>query len=168
MVSSKLNIFIVDNNKLMDISLKHFLENRFRENLNISLFYDGESCLAKVDKNTNVVILGYFLDGENKNAKNGLEILKAIKKINPKTEVIMFTSNEDVAVAIKAFRAGAADYVIKGENAWERIYSMIKKIITEPIRIMVREFRISKFLLLFLLTFLGMAAIIFWILKTFR
>ena len=137
MEAEKLNIFIVDDNKLMDISLKHYLENRFGASVNISVFYDGKSCLEKIDQNTHFVILDYFLDSENKNAVNGLEILKAIKKINPKTEVIMFTCNEDVGEAIKSFREGATAYVVKGYKAWERIVSLINKAITNPIRKLV-------------------------------
>src|SRR4051812_4884795 len=114
--TQKLNIFIVDDNKLMDILLKQYLERKFGPNINISVFYDGESCLAKVDKNTNIVILDYFLDSINKYAKNGLEILRSIKKINPKTEVIMLSSNEDKSLANESFREGATEYIVKNSE----------------------------------------------------
>lgn len=127
METQKSNIFIVDDNKLMDISLKHYLEEEFGESVTISIFYDGKSCLEKIDNNTNFVILDYFLDSKNKNAVTGLEVLKEIKKINPQTEVIMFTCNEDIENATKSYRAGATDYVVKGYKAWERIVSLIKK-----------------------------------------
>lgn len=140
MTTQRLNVFIVDDNKLTDISLKKYFENRFGPKVNTSIFYDGESCLEKVGHNTHIVILDYFLNGENKNAKNGIEILKAIKNINPKTEVIMFTRNEDVAVTIESFREGATDFVLKGDKALDKLISLISKIFTEPIRIRVKEF----------------------------
>ena len=167
MATPGLNIFIVDDNKLTVVALKQYLENRLGANVNISAYYDGESCLDKVDKNTHIVILDYFLDGENKNAKNGLEILKAVKKINPKTKVIMFSSNEDIVVAIESFRHGATDYVIKDDKAWDKLISLIHRHITEPVRIMVREFGVPKFLVLFLFVFIGMATIIYCVLKLF-
>ena len=165
MTTAKLNIFIVDDNKLLVISLKKYLENRFGSGINISTFYDGESCLASINENTHIVILDYFLDSENRNAKNGVEILKEIKKRNPKIEVIMLSRNEDVAVAIESFRSGAADYVVKGDNSLDKIISLINRTITEPIRNMVREFGVPKFLFFFFLVFIGMAAFVFWILK---
>lgn len=167
MKNPKLNIFIVDDNRLLVISLKKYLENRFGSGINISTFYDGESCLKNIDKNTNIVILDYFLNGDNSYAKNGIEILKEIKARNPKTKVIMLSRNEDVAVAVESFREGASEYVIKGDNSLNKLISLINRTITEPIRIMVREFGVPKFLTLFLFVFIGMATAIYWIMKFF-
>jgi two-component system OmpR family response regulator len=150
-----INIFLVDDNRLTVTDLKHFLNNRFGTDLNISVFNDGESCLKKIDKETHIVILDYFLDG-----KNGLEVLKLIKEINPKTEVIMLSSNEDIVLAIDTFRNGATDYVIKGNGSLKKISKLVYHIITEPIRILVREFGISKYMAIFLLTFVSMGAIV--------
>lgn len=160
MEAQGMNLFIVDDDKLIVSTLKHYLQNRFGSSLRISTFNDGESCLDKVDEKTNIVILDYFLDG-----KDGLEVLKSIKAINPKTEVIMFSSNEDVAVAIETFRAGAKDYVVKGVGALRRIAQLVNYIITEPIRIMVREFGVTKYTAIFLLTFIAMGILVFFILK---
>jgi DNA-binding NtrC family response regulator len=163
METQGLNLFIVDDNKLLVADLKYYLQNRFGNGLLISTFYDGESCLKNIDKDTHVVILDYFLDG-----KNGIEILKEIKGINPKTEVIMLSGNEDIAVAIETFRNGAKDYVIKGMGSWNKIAKVLFKIITEPIRLIVREFRISKYMAIFLLTFVTMGAVVFFVLHSMK
>lgn len=159
MEAQGINLFIVDDNKLMVTDLKHYLEKRFGVSVQISTFNDGESCLAKVDKYTHIVILDYFLSG-----KNGLEILKSIKAINPKTEVIMLSGNENIAMAIETFRAGAKDYVLKGQGSWKKISKLVSHIITEPIRIMVKEFGVSKFTAIFLLTFITMGIVVFFVL----
>lgn len=151
MENKGMNLFIVDDNKLLATDLKHFLHNRFGTDINISIFNDGISCLKKIDKDTHIVILDYTMDGIN-----GLEVLKSIKEINPKTEVIMLSGNEDMAVAIQTFRSGAKDYVIKGQGSWKKITKLVQTIVMEPIRIMVREFGISKFVAIFLLTFVTM------------
>lgn len=163
MKAQGINIFLVDDNRLMVTDLKHFLSNRFGTDLNISVFNDGESCIAKIDKDTHIVILDYFLDG-----KNGLEVLKLIKEINPKTEVIMLSSNEDIVLAIDTFRNGATDYVIKGDGALKKISKLVYRIITEPIRIIVREFGVSKYMAIFLLTFVSMGVIVLSVLHSFK
>ena len=155
-----MNLFIVDDNKLMVTGLTKYLDDRFGKSLNISTFYTGESCLEKIDKNTKFVILDYFLGG-----KNGNEILKSIKSINPKTEVIMLTSNEDVGTAIESFRCGASDYLIKNNKVWKEIIPHVNRVITEPIRKMAREYGFSKFTAIFLTTFIVMGAIVFFVLK---
>ena len=149
-----INLFIVDDSKLQATDLKYFLHNRFGEDINISTFNDGISCLQKIDKDTHIVILDYTMEGIN-----GLEVLKAIKEINPKTEVIMLSGNEDMAIAIQTFRSGAKDYVIKGQGSWKKISKLVQAIVMEPIRIMVREFGISKFVAIFLLTFFIMGVV---------
>jgi DNA-binding NtrC family response regulator len=150
------NIFIVDENQSMLSSLKQYLQNRFGKSVHISTFTDSESCLKKVDKRLNIVILDDFLKGDK-----GLETLKSIKAINPETEVIMLSKKEDVARAIESFKAGATDYVVKGSNSWKRLSKIVNFIITAPIRAMEREFSISKFLAIFLLAFatLGIVAL---------
>lgn len=158
-----LNLFIVDDNKAMVMGLQQYLQNRFGLGLRISTFFDGESCLEKVDQETDIVILDYFLGG-----KNGLEILKLIKTINPKTEVIMLSANEDMALAIETFKAGAKDYVIKGPSSWKKITKLVNHIITEPIRILVREFGVSKYMAVFLLTFIFVGFVVLGVLYTIK
>lgn len=161
METQKINLFIVDDNKSMVAALKQFLLNKFGANINITTFYDGESCLEKINQYTDMVILDHYLNG-----KNGLEVLKEIKEINPKTEVIMLSSNEDIALAIQSFRSGAKDYVIKGPSSWKKLTKLVSHVISEPIRIIVREFGVSKFMAIFLLTFLTMGAVVFFVLQS--
>ncbi len=151
MNSNNHRLFIIDDNQLLVADLRIYLESVFGETLTISTFNSGESALAKVDNETHIVILDYDLPGEN-----GNEILKSIKAINPKTEVIMLTTNEDIKTAIDAFRNGAADYVIKGAKAEKKIQSLIYRILTYPIHLLTREFKVSKYVAIFILTFISM------------
>lgn len=155
MENQEINLFIVDDDKFTVTALKHYLQNRFKFGVKVSTFYDGESCLKKVDKKTDIVILDYFMEG-----KNGLETLKAIKMINPKTEVVMLSSNEDMSLAVETFRVGATDYVIKGKGSSEKIIGLVNYIITKPLRFIVREFGVSKIVAIFLLTFAMMAVVV--------
>ena len=133
------NIFIVDDNKLMVSTLEKYLQGKFGDNVNITTFNDGESCLKQVTKDLHIVILDYFMKG-----KNGLQILQSIKATNPKTEVIMLSGNENMALAIESFRAGAKDYVVKDGDSWNRITKVLNHIITKPIRFIVKGFNSSK------------------------
>jgi DNA-binding NarL/FixJ family response regulator len=150
------NLFIVDDNALALMGLRNYLQTRFGPHMNIFTFLTGAKALEKVDKDTGIVILDYYLENEN-----GNEVLKSIKQINPSTEVIMLTSNEEIGVAIESFRKGANDFVIKGDKAWKRIGSSVNKIITYPYRMLVKEFGVHKFLAIFLLTFATMGLAVY-------
>lgn len=158
--TQKLNLFIVDDDTSMVIALKNYLNNKFGSALKISTFYDGESCLKKIDDQTHIVLLDYFLNG-----KNGLEVLNDIKSINPKTEVIMLSSHEDIATAIESFRKGARDYIVKGKGSWQKVLFRVNRIVASPIKAWVREFGIVKFTIIFFITFLLMAALVIWALR---
>ncbi|WP_317897923.1 response regulator [Aurantibacillus circumpalustris] len=154
------NLFIVDASVITANNLKNYLQNRFGTSFYITAFNDGETCLKEINSSTDFVIMDYALKG-----KNGLQILKEIKAINPKTEVIMLSANKDIAVAIESFRNGATDYVVKGKGSAKRIKDKIYHLLTAPIRILVKEFGVSKFMAAFLTTFVSMGIIVFVVMK---
>jgi CheY-like chemotaxis protein len=52
---------------------------------------------------------------------NGLDVLRRIKEINPRTDVVMLTAVEDETVKQKCFEAGAINYIIKDPDGLERL-----------------------------------------------
>jgi DNA-binding NtrC family response regulator len=152
------NIFIIDNDNSSSNLLKQHLNEKFGATINISTFSSGQSALEKLDKYTSIVILDYDLKGEN-----GNDVLKSIKEINSKTEIIMLSSNDGITITIESFRKGAIDYVIKGKKAEKKITHIVYDIIAYPIRYIVREFGVSKLLLL---TFVIMGVIVIYSLIT--
>ncbi len=160
MVPQTLNLFIVDDDPLASMGLRQHLTNRFGSELNISTFLTGKSALEKISSDVNMVILDVMLPGEN-----GNDILKSIKEISPDTKVIMFSSQFEMEVAIRSFRSGASDYVIKGHKSGKKISSLVLHALTYPLRVMVQEFGINKYVAMFLLTFTAIGAGVFLTLR---
>jgi hypothetical protein len=92
MRTTDLNVFIVAENALLVNGLKHYLREKFGLSLNISCFYDFKSCLKNVKADTDVVIVDFFLDG-----KKSTDVLRSVKLINPGTQGILHTCDEEVA-----------------------------------------------------------------------
>ena len=80
----------------------------------------------------------------------------------------MLSSNESIVLAIESFREGARDFVIKKPGSWQKVTRLVNYIITEPIRYMVREFGVSKFVAIFLLTFVTMGVVVSAVLFAMR
>ncbi len=150
------NLFIVENNPLDLNRLVSYLEKRFSNTLTISTFVDGETALKSIDKNTTIVILDYDLKDQQ-----GDVLLKEINKINPKTEVIILSSDEGIGTAIDAFRKGANNYVIKSESHTRILYGLVLKVLNYPVRILVERFKISKILAIFLTYFVFIGIIVY-------
>jgi len=155
MQTQGLNLFIVDDNKSLVTALKQYLHRKFGFSLKISTFNDGESCLQNVNKDTHIVILDHQMEG-----KNGIEVLKSIKTINPKTEVIMLSGSTDFDVAVQSFKAGATDYVVKGPRSWHKVTGLVYRMLTAPIKMISKEFGVSKYMAIFLLTFITMGIVV--------
>lgn len=159
MESKKINLFIVDDDKSMVAALKQYLNKKFGDAIKISTFYNGDSCLQNINDQTDVVLLDYFLNG-----KNGVEVLKEIKAINPKTNVIMLSSHEDIGTAIESFQKGAIDYIVKGRNSWQKIRSVINRIAVKRYTL-INDLKNSKLLVIFFIIALVITVVIIW--KTF-
>lgn len=148
MTNKGMNLFIVDSNKQQADQLENALYNRFGTSLNISTYYTGEICLKKVDQSTQFVILSYFFSGAN-----GNEILKSIKAINPKTEVIMLSSNDEIITMVESYRQGATDYIVRDDMAWRKIVPHIYRKVSEPIRRLGKEYGPLAYIAMFLIAF---------------
>lgn len=158
MRSSKLNVFIVDDDSSTVTLVRNHLHKRFGRGLNISTYEDGESCLENMDEHTHVIILDYYLNG-----KNGLDILQKIKTKNSTTEVIMLSGNEDLVAAIESLKRGARDYVIKDSESIKRISTLVNRM-SESFRA-AREPRYPGYRTFLLLTLTTMAIILTVIFK---
>ncbi|CAN5363418.1 hypothetical protein BH09BAC5_BH09BAC5_21640 [soil metagenome] len=157
MENSALNVFIVDDSKMMVGALKKYLSTQFGSTINVSEFYDGESCIKHIEEYPNVVILDYFLDTKQSHKKNGLEILKIIKVKSPATEVIMLTSNDNVFAKEEAMQSGASGYIIKKRSSWQQTQQFIYRSILRSIRQLKSEFGLKEYFFLFGVTIAGIA-----------
>ena len=133
-----INVYIVDDDKL---TLK-ILSNNFNSisKYNVKTFTTGEEFLEyfikypPLKKSISLLILDYQLSTkENKDARNGIEILKFVKEINNNVHVVIHSSNNEVEVASKAIELGARTFIKKNENSFLRINNQLKSIISEVV-----------------------------------
>jgi len=104
-------ILIIDDNKSVLSALSIFLDGEFARINSISNPNRIHNELSSF--NYDVVLLDMnFKKGES-TGNEGIFWLREIKKIVPETEVVMFTAYGEVELAVKALKAGAADFVLK-------------------------------------------------------
>ena len=70
-------------------------------------------------------MLDYYLNTVSKDAANGMEILKEIKKFDPAIHVILLSSQENYRIALQTIQKGAEQYVVKDKDAFEKVSGMI-------------------------------------------
>jgi len=126
MATDKRYIFLVDDEPIQNEMLKDYLSERFV--YDIRTFENGEDALKEMHLNPEVVVLDFHLNSHSSTAKNGVEILKAVKESYPNTQVIMLSGQDKIDVAIDSMKYGAYDYVVKGETAFSRMENTMNNI----------------------------------------
>jgi FixJ family two-component response regulator len=129
-------IYLVDDDEL----LLRILATKFETSTEyqVNTFPSGEDFLEAFASKplpkrfVSIVVLDYMLKSEGQmDAKNGVEILKLIKEINPSVHVIVLSGIDDIEISTNAIRYGAHSFIRKNENAFARIHNNIKWILSE-------------------------------------
>lgn len=116
-------IFVVDDDPMLTEAMSDFLTRSAQHD--VKIFATGEECLKHLADPPDVVILDFHLNSVQKSAANGMEILQLIKKHYPQIHVIMLSSQERYGTAVQTLQKGAEQYVIKGEDAFEKVSRIV-------------------------------------------
>ena len=107
-------IFIVEDDVFYaNLLKKEIIKNRLG---NVETYHTGEDFIDNLYKNPDVVLLDHNLGN-----MNGVDVLKKIKSISPKIQVIFLSAQEKMHVAITSLKFGAFDYVEKNNTALNRV-----------------------------------------------
>src|SRR6187431_1425062 len=121
------SIFIVDDDNMQASMLQDYLSKY--STFSVQIYNSGEDCLRNMDKKPQIIFLDYYFDKVGSNAMNGIEILKELKSKYPETEVVMFSGQDKIEVAVNTIKYGAFDYIVKSESAFHRSENVIFNII---------------------------------------
>lgn len=99
-------LLIVEDDEVLCNSFKRLF---LKEAYHVTAVSSAEAALATLENEAHdLIITGIFLPGID-----GIELLAKVKDKYPEIIVIVMTSNSSLETAIKAFRLGAYDYIVK-------------------------------------------------------
>ncbi|MBN4081501.1 response regulator [bacterium AH-315-C07] len=128
MAIKKIRTFLVDDDRIYLEMLKDKLS--INPKLTLKTFTTGEKCLENLDQNPEIIVLDYdFQKADNPEAKNGIAILKEIKKTHPEINVVMLSGQEKIEVAVATLNAGAYTYVVKNSSTFDKLGIVIQNIL---------------------------------------
>lgn len=156
MSNQTLNLFIVEEDVENALKLHHFLETRFGTVFNIFTFHNPATALAKVDKDTSVVVLDYDYFGAR-----GNEIINSIKRINQKTQVIILSNYEEISGVIDTYAKKGDYYFHKGKRVKKKLSTTILEIITYPANYLQMKYSIGQFFIYLIFLFVVVGILVF-------
>jgi DNA-binding NtrC family response regulator len=105
------NILVVDDNKSILSTLEILLTPEFQT---VTTLSNPNLILSELRKRDyNLVILDMNFSSGVNTGNEGIYWLGRIKETNPDVSVVMITAYGDIDIAVKALKAGAADFVLK-------------------------------------------------------
>src|SRR5258706_4672209 len=122
--SGKMNIVIADDHPLVRQGLKQLLAAEPDMQVVGEAKNAGETIELARNLEWDVLILDYSMPD-----RNGLVVLKEIKKAYPRRPVLILSMHPEDAIAISVLRAGAAGY-INNESASEELTVAIRKAVS--------------------------------------
>lgn len=114
-------IFVVED----DVWYGEFL--RYQLSLNpdyeVEVFATAGKLLDQLHQSPDVICLDFSLPD-----MPGLRLLQKIQEINPEIPVVVISGQEEISVAVDLLKAGARDYIIKGDNTRDLLWNSLLRI----------------------------------------
>jgi two-component system invasion response regulator UvrY len=117
-----INIFIIDDHSIMRDGLKKILSQEADMKVVGEAANYHEAISGVTSLNPDIVVLDISLPG-----RNGLDILKELKMIDPKLKVLILSMHPEDRFALRAIKSGASGYLTK-ENAADQLVDAIRKL----------------------------------------
>jgi DNA-binding NtrC family response regulator len=111
-------IFIVEDDEWYAEILSYHLS--LNPDYAVEVFHTAQDFLNNLHRRPALVTLDYSLPD-----MTGSELLKRIKSQMPEIPVVMISGQEDIATAVKLLKEGAYDYIVKDDDAKERIWNTV-------------------------------------------
>ncbi len=100
------HVYVVDDEPTVRTAVRKTLE---RADLTVRCFESADACLAGLDGGTcDLLITDVRMPG-----KDGIELLTEVRRLQPWLPMLVVTGFGDVPMAVKALKAGAADFIEK-------------------------------------------------------
>lgn len=135
-------IIIVEDDKLQQEILKDHLESTTSD-CEIKAYATGEECLAKISIHKPVLaFVDFNLNSKVKKAMNGVEFGKKLKKISPKTEIIMISDDNRVELINKTLTKTNFKFIKKDVTAIKLAAATVQHS-SNPFQEMIQRFDVA-------------------------
>lgn len=118
MSKTNFKIFIVEDDPWYSQILNHYLS--MNPDYELRLFHSGKELLNQLFLKPDLICMDFGLPDINGNV-----LLKEIQARNKQIPVIIISAQEEISVAVDTLKAGARDYIIKGEHTKEQLWKSI-------------------------------------------
>lgn len=166
MYFKSLDVILLDNANVVAVPISILLLKKFQRQISVITFADLNKCTLSVQRKTIVFVLTYPLPGNQKASDIPVNSYNILKLRFPKNEIVLITSVYDITVVIEKMNEEIGVYLDKALR--NRVKSFLdraaihplKKYIAYPLRKIIREFSVNKFVVIFFLAFVSVGLLV--------
>ena len=114
-------IFMVEDDEMYAQLLSYHLS--LNPDYEVETFSTAKEFLNNIHRKPSLVTLDYSLPD-----MSGGDLLKKIKAQYAEIPVVIISGQEDIATAVKLLKEGAYDYIVKDDDAKDRIWNTVKNV----------------------------------------
>lgn len=112
-------IFVVEDDVWYGSMLEYHLS--LNPDYQVKKFTNAKDFLDALHQKPDIVTLDYSLPD-----MNGDEVLKEINERSPETKTVVISGQENIKIALDLLKKGAYDYIVKDEDAKDRIWNTLQ------------------------------------------
>ncbi len=120
-MTNTFKIFIVEDDEFYAKILSYHLS--LNPDNEVEVFHSAKEVFNQLHKRPSLITLDYSLPD-----MNGNEALKRIKTQHPEIPVVIVSGQENISTAIQLLKEGAYDYIVKDEDAKERLWNVARNV----------------------------------------
>ena len=125
------NLFVLaEENELNEESLHILMERYIKSNVRIQIFSKKEACMKCIEEaeiKPDIIVLFHKLNLKSPDDIYTMHTMDEIKKISPKSAVIIVSEAKDMTAAVKSLRHGAQDYILKDQFLFPHIADSVNQ-----------------------------------------
>lgn len=129
-ISKKQLVYVIDDSIIFRQLLKERLGHI--ENLEVKTFSSAEECFKKGQEHPNLVLLDFYLNGDNKNNMNSHEVIAVFEELEYPPKVVLVSSETNHALLEEYKDYRNIDFIIKSDLAKGNFSDRIKKQLVLP------------------------------------
>ena len=134
-MNNKIKILIVEDDIFYLKMVKRHVNNLKRavfpkQSFEILTSSTADDCMEKLDKDTTIVIMDYYLENDQGEVVfPGIYLLQAINLFCDDCKVIVVSGQQSKQIAINLIKTGIYEYIVKDKDTFIRLASTLDKII---------------------------------------
>jgi DNA-binding NarL/FixJ family response regulator len=131
-------IIIEDDMYYAQILSKHIMNHLTSEEsgleYDIKTYRSAEDCLNNLEKDTDIVIMDYYLENDYGDIPfPGLDLLQAINAYCFNTKTVVMSADDNKELPLELFRNGIYEFIVKDKNATEKLSETLRRMIGDRI-----------------------------------